>query len=833
MRRRLLVWLRFLAFPLAAFAGSIALVACGDDDGGFMFTDSGSDTALPDTGGRDSGTPDTGPDAGGEMGIPDATPDAREGGSTEMGVPDGGRAEMGAPPTLTATFEPMEVCTGSDVTVSWTTTGANRLELLQSTGRLIVAVLDRGEVAMGEFPTPVPGDGVIRVRAIGPGGMTEERLEVRTRPGAAVTEFTATPMTLGSSGTTTLRWATVSATSVEITAEPGGPLTIPGGMIDSGMLAVPLTESTVFTLRATGSCDERASASVRVTVYTRPPDVTFTIENATSGGPAAASTTLAWRDRARIRWTTTDAETVSISGFDGYFEDGVVGSFEDISATGSDLDAVGDDSWSSPFPIGFSFPLFGTPITMLSASTNGYVAASHESYSPYSPAFPYSGAPDGIIAALWDDLTCDAGQVVYQTLGTAPNRRTIIQWTNITTLGGEGPLTFQIVLFENGRIEMRYRDLAPGIDGGDQGVGIESPDGTRSFEVVLYEPGRIMAGGGFGIGQGSAKMGELEFSPTENGEATLTATNPMGTTERTVRWTVMAPADTGCGPGVRTVTLPAPDMSGHILYTGDTSATGSMELTELAMCGGTNTGPEVAHLLTMPYDADVEAFHNAPDFDDLVIAARRECRNPASTSDCQDSTGSFGTVSLTDVRAGETIAFIIDAYSTASGAYELDVQLRRRLAPGAMCTDADLCGGGTECVGGTCTMVPMVTETTDFGSTSMPTAIAGRTTIRGTLTTMPPDRDCFTIAAPAGGSLAVGMRTGPSTCTSDLTAFITPPVGDITTVDGDRADPYCDFAQVPAATGGDFLVCISSRSGAVVDPNYYLLDLIPSTLPPP
>lgn len=829
MRRRLLVWLRFLAFPLAAFALTTTLVGCGDDDGGFMFTDSGADTTLPDSG-RDTGSAPDG-DAGRELGVPDAAPDAREAGPVEMGLPDMAPVEMGAAPVLDTSFEPAEVCTGSDVTVRWTTTGANRLELLQSTGRLIVAILDRGEVAMGEFPTPVPADGVVRVRAIGPGGMTEERLDVRTRPGAAVSEFSATPMTLGTSGRTTLRWATTSATTIEITRDPGAALTIPAGMIDSGTLNVDLTESTVFTLRVTGSCGERATATVRVTVYTRPPDVTFTIENASTPSTPGASAALAWRERARLRWTTTDAETVSISGFDGYFEDEIVGSFEDISVAGTALDAVGDDSWSRTFPIGFTFPLFGTPITMLSASTNGYVAASHSSSSPYTPSFPYSGAPDGIIAALWDDLTCDPGQVAYQTLGTAPNRRLVVQWTNVTTLSGEGPLTFQIVLFENGRIEMRYRDLAPGIDGAGQGVGIESVDGTRSFQVVLNERGRIVAGGGFGLGQGSAKNGELVFSPTENGSATLTATNPMGTTMRMVSWTVAAPADTGCGPGVRTVMLPAPDAAGRIVYSGTTATGASMELSELELCGGSNAGPEVAHLLTMPYDADVEVFHTSPGFTDFVLLARRDCRSATSAVACEDSTGTFGAIQLNDVRAGETVGFIVDAYSSSSGSYGLEVTLRRRLAPGAMCTDADLCGGGTECVGGICTMVPMITETTDFGGISMPTAISGRTTIRGTLTNMPADRDCFRIAVPAGGSLSVGLRTGPGICSSDLTAFVTPPVGDITTIDGGRIDPYCDFERVPAGAGGDFIVCVSSRSGAVVDPNYYLADLIPSTLP--
>jgi hypothetical protein len=97
---------------------------------------------------------------------------------------------------------------------------------------------------------------------------------------------------------------------------------------------------------------------------------------------------------------------------------------------------------------------------------------------------PTPGSPDGIIAGWWEDLLPPAGgSIVYQTLGNAPTRRFIVQFTDIQHYPGGAPVTFQYKLFENSNnIEVHYQ-AAPS-DSGTHTAGIENQSGTDGTEYA-------------------------------------------------------------------------------------------------------------------------------------------------------------------------------------------------------------------------------------------------------------------------------------------------------------------------------------------------------------
>lgn len=114
-------------------------------------------------------------------------------------------------------------------------------------------------------------------------------------------------------------------------------------------------------------------------------------------------------------------------------------------------------------PIGFTFHYYGQDLTTINVSTNGFLVTDAEFFlgSPFNSPIP-GFFPHAIIAALWQDYDTDpgtgAGSVRYKTLGVAPNRRFVVQWTGLMTQDAPGTSsTFQAVLIEStDAIEFRY-----------------------------------------------------------------------------------------------------------------------------------------------------------------------------------------------------------------------------------------------------------------------------------------------------------------------------------------------------------------------------------------
>jgi gliding motility-associated-like protein len=252
--------------------------------------------------------------------------------------------------------------------------------------------------------------------------------------------------------------------------------------------------------------------------------------------------------------------------------------FTPAPLTGGTSTSTTDDSQVGPFPIGFSFCFFGTSYTQFYIGSNGWLAFSSQPTTYTSATIPSTaaGIPKNCIMGPWQDWNpgiAGGPYINYQTLGTAPNRKLVVNWNNIpmyscTTTHG----TFQVVIYENSNVIENYLVTKPNCTtwaGGTAVQGLHNAAGTVAFVV----PGRNST-------QWTASNEGWRYTP--NGSATYA-----------INWYIF-PANTlvGTGPTI-TVTPPASPQFYYATVTGP-SGCGT---------GAPNSDTVVVNSVTMPVDA--------------------------------------------------------------------------------------------------------------------------------------------------------------------------------------------------------------------------------------
>ena len=150
------------------------------------------------------------------------------------------------------------------------------------------------------------------------------------------------------------------------------------------------------------------------------------------------------------------------------------GTFIDISATGSYASSVvADDDSYTGIPIGFTFNYCGVDYNTLSACSNGWLSLGDyygsggisRNNNTGNMGTIANGA--GILMANWDDLngagfSSVPGSAYYATIGTAPNRQFVFQWSSFEYYGASGSggyQDFEVVLNEtSNRIDFIYNN---------------------------------------------------------------------------------------------------------------------------------------------------------------------------------------------------------------------------------------------------------------------------------------------------------------------------------------------------------------------------------------
>jgi hypothetical protein len=184
--------------------------------------------------------------------------------------------------------------------------------------------------------------------------------------------------------------------------------------------------------------------------------------------------------------------------------------YEDISATGTAIpwqnsvycpspacDIYDDNSQIVAMPFAFTF--YSHPYSSINISTNGMASFESPMYT-FGNNFPIPTGtiqPNNFIAPLWDDLWDDPARVAVgftmttktETRGTAPNRRFIIEYNNVTNFANPGVArdSFQTILYEGtNNIEFRYAAInaATSVPSGYM-VGLEDQTGSAN-SLAIY-----------------------------------------------------------------------------------------------------------------------------------------------------------------------------------------------------------------------------------------------------------------------------------------------------------------------------------------------------------
>lgn len=183
---------------------------------------------------------------------------------------------------------------------------------------------------------------------------------------------------------------------------------------------------------------------------------------------------------------------------------------------GNDTGVNGDDDGTGALPIGFDFTFYGNTYSQFYATSNGMITfsdyrqqAGWGDWPHYiNKSIPNENWPNNYIAPFWDDTTAYNNlfqRVLYQTIGTAPNRMLVVQYTNVGFYEDPTPLgTFFVILYEgSNNIQFQYRYLIGDnvrAHGDSATVGIESSNGKAgtqysfntvslaSEQVILFTP---------------------------------------------------------------------------------------------------------------------------------------------------------------------------------------------------------------------------------------------------------------------------------------------------------------------------------------------------------
>lgn len=158
-----------------------------------------------------------------------------------------------------------------------------------------------------------------------------------------------------------------------------------------------------------------------------------------------------------------------------------------ISSQGTRV-TLSDDSYAGPFDIGFTFPFFENSYSQLYIGSNGIITFGSGSSSLSNTNIPNSGTPNNMIAMWWDDLNPGAYGNVYYYFDS-PNSRFIVSFDSVPNYisgGGTGALTFQAILYSNGKIFLNYASMNPGTDTDSlhgATIGIENAAGNDGLQI--------------------------------------------------------------------------------------------------------------------------------------------------------------------------------------------------------------------------------------------------------------------------------------------------------------------------------------------------------------
>lgn len=152
--------------------------------------------------------------------------------------------------------------------------------------------------------------------------------------------------------------------------------------------------------------------------------------------------------------------------------------WESNYGTWSDLSEEDDETES--YSLGFSFTFYGESYDSVWVNSNG-VLQFEDDDDDYEVEDDIEDEYGRVIAPYWADMDPEeGGNVYYNTLGIAGDKRFVVTWDDVMDYEEEFRSTFQVVIYENGIIQFGYDSLhGSGDDSGDDVIGVSQGDGTH------------------------------------------------------------------------------------------------------------------------------------------------------------------------------------------------------------------------------------------------------------------------------------------------------------------------------------------------------------------
>ena len=148
------------------------------------------------------------------------------------------------------------------------------------------------------------------------------------------------------------------------------------------------------------------------------------------------------------------------------------------------------DEFAGRLRLPFPFDFYGQTYDQVFVSDNGYLNfLAPDQFNGFPIAIPSNSVPNAAIYPFWQDLYVDdLSSIDYDTIGSAPDRAFVIEFSGMKTFGASGRVSFEVKLWEDGRIEMLYglNPPNPG-DGRTAGIGIENESGTDALQFSFLE----------------------------------------------------------------------------------------------------------------------------------------------------------------------------------------------------------------------------------------------------------------------------------------------------------------------------------------------------------
>ena len=162
--------------------------------------------------------------------------------------------------------------------------------------------------------------------------------------------------------------------------------------------------------------------------------------------------------------------------------DGPVYNWVELSGIGTDLNFTGDDQ-IVPVALPWNFSYYGNTYTSVAVSANGNLHFSADTLDYGNRQIPHGRLPNAMMAVFWDDLSPQNGNGTIWSYNDVANSRFIVQYDEVPRFSSGGPYTFEVILYQSGRIVMQYQSML-GTRLNEASIGIENANGTDGLQVV-------------------------------------------------------------------------------------------------------------------------------------------------------------------------------------------------------------------------------------------------------------------------------------------------------------------------------------------------------------